>query len=251
MSFVAIADQVRLPNTMAARVAARPDVGRAGRLHLRSGRRPGRTPRLGSSHARTHHDRLGPRGLHRLAARRTRSRDHAARRRRRRRRAQGRRRPVHRPGARLHRAWRPRNVRRRCSSWTAPAGCRPTPTASPTCIGPLVEKMQSRKGAPGPVDGGGRLQGHRHGGRRPAGLHVLEGARPVRPVLLRTRSRRQHPVDRAAAAGRPQHRARRERARAWTAPTSGSGCACTRRPTGCSSPPCPGCATTSRARSTR
>jgi len=30
----------------------------------------------------------------------------------------------------------------------------------------------------------------------------------------------------------------------WTRRTSGSGCACTRRPTGCSSPRCPGCAST-------
>ena len=43
----------------------------------------------------------------------------------------------------------------------------------------------------------------------------------------------------AAAARRPQHRPRRARARGRPAPTSGSGSACTRRPTGCSSPPCP------------
>ena len=52
---------------------------------------------------------------------------------------------------------------------------------------------------------------------------------------------------RPAAAGRAQHRARRARARRRPAPTSGCGCACTRRPTGCSSPPCRGCATTSAA----
>ena len=43
----------------------------------------------------------------------------------------------------------------------------------------------------------------------------------------------------AAAARRPQPRPGRARARASTRPTSGSGSACTRRPTGCSSPPCP------------
>ena len=48
---------------------------------------------------------------------------------------------------------------------------------------------------------------------------------------------------RPAAARRAQHRRRRARAGRRPGATSGSGSACTRRPTGCSSPPCRGCAT--------
>ena len=147
-------------------------------------------------------------------------------------------------------AWRPPSARRRCWSSTAPAGSRPTPTASPTSWARWSRSCRPSKGAPTPSP--------RRSARRVTGLEVggllgfmsVEGARPVRPVLLRPG------LDGGApAAGRlllvaPEHRARRERAAASTAATSGSGCACTRRPTGCSSPRCPGCATTSTARST-
>ena len=43
---------------------------------------------------------------------------------------------------------------------------------------------------------------------------------------------------RPAAAGRAEHRRRSSASSASTRTTSGSGCACTRRPTGCSSPRC-------------
>ena len=101
----------------------------------------------------------------------------------------------------------------------------------------LTEKQGSRPGALADAIGS-RVTGVEVGGA--ARLPRLAGARPVRPVLRHRRP---------AAAGRPEHRARRARARRRPAPTSGSGSACTRRPTGCSSPPCPGCATTSRPRS--
>ena len=82
----------------------------------------------------------------------------------------------------------------------------------------------------------GRRQGHRRRGGRAAGLPVAQGARA---------STTSPPDGHApAAAGRAQHRAGRARARRRPRATSGSGCACTRRPTGCSSPPCRGCATT-------
>ena len=54
---------------------------------------------------------------------------------------------------------------------------------------------------------------------------------------------------RAAAAGGAQRARRAAGARRAAAPTSGCGCACTRPPTGCSSPRCRGCAPTSPTRS--
>ena len=69
---------------------------------------------------------------------------------------------------------------------------------------------------------------------------VRQGARPVRPAGSATPARTG-----AAAAGRAEHREGGARTRRRTRPTSGCGCACTRAPTGCSSPPCRGCATTS------
>ena len=133
-------------------------------------------------------DRLGPRGHHRLPARRAR--------------------PGRSPGPRPT-PWSP-------SCAPAPTGPRPawsasSPAWSPSertapvlvvdrpgwiqanadgfadVIGPLIDKLQAKRGAPGAVAEAVGSQGHRPRGRRPARLHVLEGARPVRPVLRRTR----------------------------------------------------------------
>ena len=109
------------------------------------------------------------------------------------------------------------------------------------CSDRSSSKLAAKKGRPPALAEHGRLQDHRRRGRRPARLPGRQGARPVRPVL-------RGPASGPAAAGRPQHRARRARARRADPTTSGSGSACTRRPTGCSSPRCRGCATTSTAR---
>ena len=110
-------------------------------------------------------------------------------------------------------------------------------------IGPLVDKLQPRSGAPSAL---GRA---RSAPGSPAlevgallGFLSSQGARPVRPVLGGLPAA-------TADGGRlllvaPNIVARRARAGRRPAPTSGSGCACTRRPTGCSSPRCRGCATT-------
>ena len=63
------------------------------------------------------------------------------------------------------------------------------------------------------------------------------GARPVRPVRRRRRRRA------GCCWSRPNVVRRPAGARRAGATTSGCGCACTRPPTGCSSPRCPGCAT--------
>ena len=190
---------------------------------------------------RPRHGRLGPRGLARVAARRR--------------------------GPAGRRATRPTR--------SSPS-CAPTPTARPGLVRDftgLVAAEHDRAGArrrpaglgPGQrrrlrdrARAGGRQARPRRRARRPGcpwpsgrgspaprsalllGLPRRQGARPVRPV-----PRAVGP----AAAGRAQHRPRRARARRRPAPTSGSGSACTRRPTGCSSPRCRGCATTCSPRS--
>ena len=96
-------------------------------------------------------------------------------------------------------------------------------------MGPLVGKLSEKKPPTGAALAiGSRITGVEVGGL--LGFLGRQGAGPVRPV---PRPRR------AAAAGRAQHRARRARARRRPEPTSGCGSACTRRPTACSSPPCP------------
>ena len=144
------------------------------------------------------------------------------------------------PGPRLHRARRRRARPRRCSSSTGRAGSRPTPTASTTCSRPLVDEDHREEGRARPASAGHRLAGHRRRGRRAARLPGVAGARPVRPVPR---------PGRPAAAGRARTSSTSSASSASTRTTSGSGCACTRRPTGCSSPRCRGCATTSSARS--
>ena len=102
---------------------------------------------------------------------------------------------------------------------------------------PVIDTMldKHRRTAPGAGLGQThRQQDHRRRGGRAAGVPGRQGARPVRP-----RAGRPAP----AAAGGAQHRARRARAGGRPPTTSGSGCACTRRPTGCSSPRSRGCAT--------
>ena len=91
-----------------------------------------------------------------------------------------------------------------------------------------------------------RRPDHRGRGRRAAQLSGAEGARPVRPVLPRRRRGRDPSRDCLPAAGCCWWPPTSSRSNAsWTSarPTSGSGSACTRRPTGSSSPPCRGCAT--------
>ena len=99
-----------------------------------------------------------------------------------------------------------------------------------------------KKGAPTGVAQAVGVPGHRHRGRAAAGLPRVQGARPVRPVPRAVRP---------AAARRPQRRPRRAGAEGRPRRTSGSGSASTRRPTGSSSPPSRGCATTCSPRSPR
>ena len=84
---------------------------------------------------------------------------------------------------------------------------------------------------------GSRVTGLEAGGL--LGVPVQQGARPVRPVLQRADSPGRPAARRPDAAGGAQRRARRARAATSTPATSGCGCACTRRPTGCSSRRCP------------
>ena len=130
--------------------------------------------------------------------------------------------------------------RARSSSSTGRAGSAPTPTSFDLLLTPFVDKVTAKKGPPSGVHQGPGVAGHGGRDRCRAGLPRRQGARAVRPV-----PRAVGP----AAARRAQHRPRRARARRRPAPTSGSGSACTRRPTACSSPRCRGCATTSTSRS--
>ena len=148
-----------------------------------------------------------------------------------------RRRPLDRAGPRLHRAGAPREPPRRCWSSTGRAGCRPTPTASRRSSTRWSTSSSREEGRADRAVAGGRVAGHRRRGRRAARVPGRQGARPVRPVL------------RARPAGCCWSRPTSSTSSASstsTRTTSGSGCACTRRPTGCSSPPCRGCATTCR-----
>ena len=189
-------------------------------------------------------DRLGPRGLRRLADGRARARDHAGRRPTRWSPSCGPAPTARPPWCASSPAWSPPSAPPRSWWSTGRAGSRPTPTASPRCFDPLVDKLQERRRARRPRFAeavGSRVTGAR--GRRPARLHVL-----ARCWASSTRSTTTPgSTARPAAAGRAQHRARRARDGRRPHATSGSGCACTRRPTGCSSPPCRGCATTSTA----
>ena len=112
------------------------------------------------------------------------------------------------------------------------------------CSSPLVDKLQREEG---PAAG----RSPRRSAPRITGVEVGGAARLPRPARCSASSTRSTtgPATGAAAAGGAQHRPRRARARASTRTTSGCGSACTRRPTGCSSRPCRGCATTSAARS--
>ena len=106
-----------------------------------------------------------------------------------------------------------------------------------------VDKLAAKR-PPGPLTRavGAKVSGRP--GRRDPQLPRRQDPRPVRDLPAgRGGSGPAHP-------GRAQHR--RRRAGAWrsTRRTSGSGSACTRSPTRRSSPPCRGCATTCRARST-
>ena len=103
-----------------------------------------------------------------------------------------------------------------------------------TVIAPLIDKLQEKKGAPGPLTEaiGSRITGVELGAMLGfLGSKVLGQFDPFHDA-----ARRAGP----AAAGGAQHRARRARAARPTRTTSGSGSACTRRPTGCSSPRCRG-----------
>ena len=153
-----------------------------------------------------------------------------------RRRAAGRGRAVHRPGARASPAWSPPIAPPRCWWSTGPAGSAPTPRASPPSSSRSPTSWPRTKGAPTRPVAGRRLPRHRRRGRPAAGLPRRQGARPVRPVL--------RPGTAGCCWWRPTS-CRSSASSAPTRPTSGSGCACTRRPTGCSSPPSRGCATTS------
>ena len=71
------------------------------------------------------------------------------------------RRPLDRPGARLHRVWSPtpgRAAPRRSWSWTGPAGSAPTPTSFDVLLSPVVDKLTEKKG---PRRGVGKAVGSR------------------------------------------------------------------------------------------
>ena len=110
-----------------------------------------------------------------------------------------------------------------------------------TVMDPLVEKLTASR----PV-GRSRCQDrrsrHRSAGRCDPGLPVRQGARPVRVLLGRP-----GPV----AAGRSEHRRRRARAPGRPQRLQALGLPARGAPTGCSSPRCPGCASTCWTRSRR
>ncbi len=153
-----------------------------------------------------------------------------------------------RTGSLVHRAGRDGRGgtgRRRRPGWLG-AGQRRRDAGDHHAAHRQASRPQDQLRAAGP----GRAQGDRRRNRSVARVPVREGARPVRPVLVR-RIRRptRQPMRGPAAARRPERRPRRAGARASIHATSGCGCACTRRPTGSSSPRCRGCATTSAPRS--
>ena len=122
-----------------------------------------------------------------------------------------------------------------------PGWIRPTPRRSRPIIEPVAAKLTEKKGPPSRAARqavGSRITGAEVGVL--LGFLGRQGAGTVRPVRR---------AGRPAAPGRAQHRPRRARARGRPAATSACGCACTRRPTGCSSPPSRGCATTCSPRS--
>ena len=149
--------------------------------------------------------------------------------RRRGRRAARRRRPVHPPGPRVHRPV--------AEERTAPVLVVDRPGWIQANADGFAESRPADRQAAG-EEGPARPRSPQAIGSRITGAEVgaaarlpgRQGARPVRPVP-------RGPASRPAAAGRAEHRPRRARARASTRTTSGSGSACTRRPTGCSSPP--------------
>ena len=155
------------------------------------------------------------------------------------RRAARRRRPLDRAGPRLHRPGRRRAHRAGPRRRPAAAGCRPTPTASPRIARARSSTSCTEK--KGPPPGLSLAIGSRVTGAEVGAAARASSARKVLGQFDPFHDRRR--------AGRlllvaPNIVARRARARASTRTTSGSGSACTRRPTGCSSPPCRGCATT-------
>ncbi len=118
-------------------------------------------------------------------------------------------------------------------------------------LAPLTAKAAEKMSHPESGPGRHRRPDHRGRGRCAAELSGAEGARPVRSVLsrpvVRPMGTRTGPLPGpgvACCSWRPT---------SWPSSgnstsrrtTSGSGSACTRRPTGCSSPPCRGCATIS------
>ena len=107
-------------------------------------------------------------------------------------------------------------------------------------LAPLNAKATEKLRNASPTMAGHRPPAHRRRGRRPAQLPGAQGAGAVRPLLPWCHRGARRP----AAAGRTQHRGHRTRAASSTRATSGCGSACTRRPTGSSSPPCHGCGTT-------
>ena len=141
--------------------------------------------------------RLGPRG----PDRRPRRRAGPGRQRRRGRAAvaelRAARRPLDRPGARVHRAGRRGRAPRRCWSSTGPAGSQANADGFATMLRPLVDKLTEKKRADR-ARPGRRLAGHRRRGRAAARL-------PGRPRCSASSTRSTTP-------GRPAAR--------WSRPTS-------------------------------
>ena len=155
------------------------------------------------------------------------------------RRAAGGRRPVHRAGPRLHRPDRRRA--HRTGAGRRPAGwVQANADGFATILTPLVDKLADKKGRPGPV---GLAVGSRVTGAEVGLLLGFLGSRVLGQFDPF------HEPTRAGCCWSPPTSSTSSASSASTPPTSGSGSACTRRPTGCSSPRSPGCATTSAPRS--
>ena len=152
-----------------------------------------------------------------------------------------------RPRARRSPGWTRRPTAPRWPSSTGPAGSRPTPPGFRTVLEPLVEKLQERRprtASPCRTPSGSRVTGVQTGSLLAFLATKVLGQYELFPPYG------EDPGDSRAGCC-SSRRTSSPPSASWTSTraTSGSGCACTRRPTGCSSARCRGCARTSWPRS--